>query len=125
MSFASVAINRGFKQIVDVPHYARFECRPDGPSFSVYLVSAPASNDGVVIYFECEDVDNEVERLRSEGIELEAEPVDQSWLWREAYLRDPDGNRICILPGWREPTQSPLASRLNLEKADIARAGRN
>ena len=63
----------------------------------------------MVIYFECEDVDEEVERLRSVGIKLEAEPVDQSWLWREAYLRDPDGNRICIYragenrlnPPWR------------------------
>ncbi len=99
----------GFKQIVDAPHYARFECRPDGPSFSVHLAGAPASNDGVVIYFECEDVDEEVERLRSAGIKLEAEPVDQSWLWREAYLRDPDGYRICIYragenrlnPPWR------------------------
>ncbi len=86
----------GFKQIVDAPHYARFECGPDGPSLSVQLEGAPASNHGVLIYFECEDVDDEVERLRSEGIELEAEPVDQSWLWREAYLRDPDGHRICI-----------------------------
>ncbi len=99
----------GFKQIVDAPHYARFECRPDAPSLSVLLDSPTATNDGVEIYFECEDVDDEVERLRSEGIELEAEPVDQSWLWREAYLRDPDGNRICIYragenrlnPPWR------------------------
>ena len=85
----------GFKQIVEAPHYARFECHPDGPSFSL-LRSVPVSNDGVIVYFECEDVDDEVERLRSEGIELEAGPIDQSWLWREAYLRDPDGNRICI-----------------------------
>ena len=33
-------------------------------------------------------------RLRSVGIKLEAEPVDQSWLWREAYLRDPDGGSL-------------------------------
>ena len=99
----------GFKQIVAVPHYARFECRPDGPSFSLLLVDAPVSNDGIVIYFECEDVDGEAERLRREGIELETEPVDQSWLWREAHLTDPDGNRICIYhagenrlyPPWR------------------------
>lgn len=36
-------------------------------------------------------------------------PTDQRWLWREAYLKDPAGNRICIFhagenrryPPWR------------------------
>jgi hypothetical protein len=23
-------------------------------------------------------------------------PIDQSWLWREARLRDPDGHVICL-----------------------------
>jgi hydroxymethylpyrimidine/phosphomethylpyrimidine kinase len=35
--------------------------------------------------------------------------VDQRWLWREAWLKDPAGNEICIyhagenrrLPPWR------------------------
>ena len=99
----------GFKQIVDAPHYARFECRPDGPSFSVHLSDIGAPSDGVVIYFESDDVDAEIARLRGAGIELESGPVDQRWLWREAYLRDPDGNRICLYsagenrlnPPWR------------------------
>ena len=51
----------GFLQIVDSPHYARFEC------------------------------------------------PDKSWLWREAILVDPAGNRICLYragenrkyPPWR------------------------
>jgi len=62
-----------------------------------------------VIYFECEDLDDEVARLQRAGVELESAPVDQRWLWREAYLRDPDGNRICLYwagesrlhPPWR------------------------
>ena len=36
-------------------------------------------------------------------------PEDQTWLWREAWLRDPDGNRLCLyhagnnrrFPPWR------------------------
>ncbi len=99
----------GFRQIVDAPHYARFECHPDGPSFSVHLTSALESDNGVVVYFECEDVDAEIDRLRRVGVEIESGPVDQTWLWREAHLRDPDGNRICIYragenrlyPPWR------------------------
>ncbi len=99
----------GFTQIVDAPHYARFECSPGGASFSVHLKLAPVGRDGIVIYFECDDVDREIGRLRDLGVQIETDPVDQSWLWREAYLRDPDGNRICLYhaganrlnPPWR------------------------
>ena len=55
------------------------------------------------------DLDAEYERLRTLGIAFEAPPKDQSWLWREAYLRDPDSNLICLyhagvnrrFPPWR------------------------
>ena len=107
----SVAFYRrlGFKQIVAASHYARFECFPGGPSFSLHLTTEPGSSSEVVIYFECEDVDAEVERLRGEGVEVEQGPIDQPWLWREARLRDPDGNEICVYhagenrlnPPWR------------------------
>ena len=99
----------GFKQIVDAPHYAKFECSPGGASFSVHLTDERRSGAGVVIYFECEDVDAEVQRLLGEGVEVDDGPIDQSWLWREAHLSDPDGNRICLYhagearlnPPWR------------------------
>jgi catechol 2,3-dioxygenase-like lactoylglutathione lyase family enzyme len=101
----------GFTQIVDSPHYARFECRPDGPSFSLDLVEAIAKDNQAVIYFECEDLDRRVTEVRQAGIELETEPTDRPWLWREARLRDPDGNRLCLYhagrnrlyPPWRVP----------------------
>jgi hydroxymethylpyrimidine/phosphomethylpyrimidine kinase len=65
----------------------------------------------VTIYFEVEDVDAKVAELRNSGLEIDAEPVDQRWLWREAYLHDPAGNVICIYnagenrrnPPWRIP----------------------
>jgi hydroxymethylpyrimidine/phosphomethylpyrimidine kinase len=36
-------------------------------------------------------------------------PEDRSWLWRESWLRDPAGNRLCLffagknrrVPPWR------------------------
>lgn len=102
----------GFTQIVDsAPHYARFECRPDGPSFSLHLVEAVAKDNQVVIYFECEDLDRQVAELRKAGIQFDTEPTDQPWRWREARLRDPDGNRLCLYhagrnrlyPPWRVP----------------------
>lgn len=87
----------GLIQIVDsVPRYARFVC-PDGNStFSVHVADDVARGSSAVVYFECDDLDERVARLKQAGISFESDPVDQSWLWREAYLRDPDGNLICL-----------------------------
>jgi len=86
----------GFKQIVSSPpHYARFECE-SGATFSLDLTLASSSGGAVVVYFEVEDLDAEVVRLKSEGFTFESDPVDQPWAWREAYLRDPAGNSLCL-----------------------------
>ena len=100
----------GLILIVDsLPRYARFEC-PDGDStLSINIADdRPASND-IVLYFECDDVDGEVARLKSLGLAFDEDPSDRDWLWRQAYLRDPNGNRICLFhagenrknPPWR------------------------
>ena len=99
----------GFTQIVGSSHYARFECRPGGPTFSLQAVDSVHEESGVIVYFECEDLDGRCAELRELGVELESAPHDTSWLWREAYLRDPDNNRICLYhagenrlnPPWR------------------------
>lgn len=99
----------GFRQIVASPHYARFECRRDGPSFSVHLVDRVLPDSGVVVYFECDDLDARCVALEKQGVQFESAPRDQAWLWREAYLKDPDGNRLCLYhagtnrlnPPWR------------------------
>ena len=47
--------------------------------------------------------------FRPEPFMVRAQPRDQPWLWREAYLRDPAGNLICLYhagenrrnPPWR------------------------
>lgn len=45
----------GFTQIVNAPHYARFEC-PDGDAtFSIHKVDRVVADTGVVVYFECID----------------------------------------------------------------------
>lgn len=99
----------GIRHIVDnPPQYARFET-DGGTTFSIHAVESIPDDTGVVIYFEVEHVDDMVDQLRKKGIEIEEEPCDQAWLWREAYLRDPAGNRICIYnagenrryPPWR------------------------
>ena len=108
---ASVAFYRklGLTQIVDSPpRYARFET-PGGSTLSIH--EGDASDATTVIYFEVDDVDATVDELLQQGLVFDAEPVDQPWLWREAHLRDPAGNRLCIYhagdnrryPPWRMP----------------------
>ncbi|MEO6104630.1 MAG: VOC family protein [Pseudoxanthomonas sp.] len=102
--------NMGFTLIVhSPPRYARFECPQGDSTFSLHAVAGSASSSGVVVYFECSDLDARVEQLLVEGFEFTQLPVDEPWLWREARLADPCGNVICLYraglnrknPPWR------------------------
>ena len=98
----------GFTQIVDTPHYARFECPQGGSTFSLSLSDEKISC-GIVIYFEHEKLDEWVNALKVKGFNFTQEPVDQSYLWREAILFDPSGHKIKLYwagenrlnPPWR------------------------
>ncbi|MCG9786824.1 VOC family protein [Vibrio mediterranei] len=85
----------GLIQIVGNEHYARFSF-PDGDAtFSVYLDTEKQGLDcRGVVYFEHEKLDELVSHLKSEGIEFSQEPTMQSYLWKEASLIDPSGNKI-------------------------------
>ncbi|MGY8916556.1 MAG: VOC family protein, partial [Flavobacteriales bacterium] len=91
------------------PNYARFECMEGTSTFSIHLVEALPQGDGVTVYFETAHLDLEVARLRENGIAFDLLPTDQTWLWREARLKDPDGNKIILYfagdnrknPPWR------------------------
>jgi catechol 2,3-dioxygenase-like lactoylglutathione lyase family enzyme len=108
---ASVAFYRtlGFRLIVDTPHYARFECPDGGATFSLHGVDAMPADSGVLVYFEHEALDELVAELQGKGVVFTQEPADQRWLWREARLRDPAGNALCLYwagenrrnPPWR------------------------
>ena len=100
----------GFTLIVDSPpRYARFECPDGGATFSIHAVDRALGNTGVVVYFECADLDARVERLVAQGYVFTQLPTDERWLWREARLADPSGNVICLYwagenrrnPPWR------------------------
>ena len=99
----------GLELIVSSDHCARFLC-PGGATFSIHRVGGTAPG-GTMVYFECDDLDARVAALTAAGVVLDSDPEDQSWLWREARLRDPDGNRLCLYfagenrvnPPWRVP----------------------
>ena len=100
----------GLKLIVkSLPHYARFVC-PDGESsFSLHKVEQLPSGDGILVYFECENLDVLIKTLIEKGIAFDEEPTDKPWLWREARLKDVDGNQLVLYyagenrlnPPWR------------------------
>ncbi|WP_109437568.1 MULTISPECIES: VOC family protein [Aquimarina] len=90
----------GLRLIVEsLPHYARFECVEGNATFSIHEVEELPKGDGVYVYFETEKLDTEVQRLSKEGLEFDQLPTDQRWLWREARLKDPDGNQIILYFG--------------------------
>jgi len=100
----------GLTLIVDsLPRYARFECPDGAATLSIHAAEALTTASNIVLYFECEDLDARVAELKQRGLEFEEDPQDRTWLWREAYLRDPAGNRICLFhagenrknPPWR------------------------
>lgn len=101
----------GLNLIVRADHYARFELPDGGSTFSLHLASAGPGENAPTIYFESDRLDAEVVRLKAAGIVFDADPVDQSWLWREAYLRDPAGNVICLYHAGENRTHPPW--RLN------------
>ena len=100
----------GLTLIVDaLPNYARFECPQGDASFSIHRVDQLPSGNGVILYFECENLEAKVHSLKTEGILFQHDPVHQEWLWQEAKLLDPDGNQLILFhagknrlhPPWR------------------------
>lgn len=87
----------GLELIVDsIPRYSRFLC-PDGNStFSLHEAETVNAENGMVLYFECSDLDDKVLALKSAGLEFQSDPTDRPWLWREASLLDPDGHKIIL-----------------------------
>ena len=98
----------GLTQIVDAPpHYARFET-PTGETMSIHQVDA-VGLPSTVVYFETDSLNEAVAAFKAKGIKFESDPRDEDWGWREARLRDPAGNPLCLFhagenrrfPAWR------------------------
>lgn len=105
----------GFTQIVDTPHYARFVCPEGGATFSLALEAGEFHN-GAVIYFEYQELDDWCAALLKKGVVFEQLPQDQSYLWREAVLKDPSGNKIKLY--WAGDNRVNPPWRVNKTSAD-------
>ncbi len=99
----------GLRQIVEnPPDYARFEAA-NGMTLSIHHDDQFRMPGGTQIYLECDDLDAAAARLAAAGLPFEHPPVEQPWMWREARLRDPFGNIVCLykagearrFPPWR------------------------
>jgi lactoylglutathione lyase len=55
---------------------------------------APAGR--VALWLYADDVDAEIERLRTAGVPVAKEPADTEWGERMASVLDPDGNEVFI-----------------------------
>tara|TARA_R110002073_G_scaffold19336_12_gene70726 strand:+ start:1083 stop:1457 length:375 start_codon:yes stop_codon:yes gene_type:complete len=98
----------GFGLRVSSPHYCRFVA-PDGDAtLSIHVETGPIE-PGAVLYLEVDDVDATVATLEARGLVFETAPVDQSWLWREADFRDPDGHRWKIYHAGKNRLDPPWA----------------
>ena len=99
----------GLTLIVNSPEYARYECADGGSTFSVHLVAEVTEESNVVVYFESDGLDDLVSDLIEKEYNFDQMPKNEPWLWREARLRDPDQNIICLyhagenrrFPPWR------------------------
>ncbi len=100
----------GLKLIVkSLPNYARFMCSNGNSTFSLHKSEIVENRCGIWIYFETENLDDEVKALMDKGIDFDQLPQDMPWLWREARLKDLDDNHIILYyagqnrlnPPWR------------------------
>lgn len=109
----------GLTQIVGNEHYARFSF-PDGDAtFSIYLDTDKKGLDcRGVIYFEHEELEQLVESLKSKDIVFSQELTMQSYLWKEAALSDPSGNKIKLYWAGENRLNPPWKLKIAPNKGD-------
>lgn len=88
----------GLSVIVRNATYARLLLADGDTTLSLSVADRPEADveRGAHVYFECDDLDARVGELKREGIAFDSGPEDQPYRWREAWLRDPDGNSLCF-----------------------------
>ena len=73
----------------------------------ISLIENLPEGEGVYVYFECDDLNEKVEAIKQKGIKFDQQATDQKWLWREARLKDIDGNQIILFYGGQNRLNPP------------------
>jgi Glyoxalase/Bleomycin resistance protein/Dioxygenase superfamily len=105
-------LNLDFTLIVDGPDYVRLQAPKGGTTLSIQKVERLPSGPCPKLYLEAqsaEALNAQVQKLQNQGIRFDSSPTDRSWLWREAWVSDPAGNKLCLYfagenrlnPPWR------------------------
>jgi catechol 2,3-dioxygenase-like lactoylglutathione lyase family enzyme len=98
----------GLKLIVkSLPHYARFECPHGNSTFSIHQTDSLPKGEGIYIYFECENLDEYYKKLTEKGVKFDEHPNYKRWLWKEARLKDVDGNQLILFYGGKNRMYPP------------------
>lgn len=90
-----------------MPNYARSLCPDENTTFSIHKIEKLHEREGVRVYFECEALDDTVADLTEKGIQFDEKPTDKPWLWREARLKDVDGNQLILFYGGENRINPP------------------
>ena len=89
------------------PEYNMFEGEPGG---AIY----PSDEDkGIRVYFEAENIDSELEKIRSLGGETEDKMPVPSMGWF-AHAKDPDGNEFSV---WQSDETAPMPEGMGAQTA--------
>ena len=87
--------------------YARFKCPGGHSTFSIHRTDSLAKGAGISVYFECFNLNEYVSELVKKGIEFDQKPTNQKLLWREARLKDVDGNQLILFYGGENRLNPP------------------
>jgi catechol 2,3-dioxygenase-like lactoylglutathione lyase family enzyme len=103
-------VRMGFRLIVSAEHYCRFQVGDTATTLSIHAHEGaiPTAGEVGIVFESMAAMDSFLEAISAQGIVADA-PVEQSWLWREARVRDPDGHVILLMhagenhlnPPWR------------------------
>jgi hypothetical protein len=80
----------------------------------VHVTEEVNKTTNTALYFECGELDHEVGELKAGGLKFGQEPIDRSWLLREAYLQDANGNKICLVLRRRKSQKPALACKITI-----------
>jgi catechol 2,3-dioxygenase-like lactoylglutathione lyase family enzyme len=89
----------GFKEIDQIPgEYARLRSRNSQSTLALHLSRSPEVRPpgGVWLYLEVRKLDQLCRRLQAVGVRFSQKPELMPWGWRQAFLKDPDGHKLCL-----------------------------